>query len=111
MPAITMPVMLTQRRALAFLQLADLTNLSQRPAVYLRPVMRLSDLKGLRAKHPGAPPKAIHGRAVSPRRGGSLVEPVIDVRDLVKRYADLTAVDGISFHVDPGEMFSLLGPN
>jgi ABC-2 type transport system ATP-binding protein len=42
---------------------------------------------------------------------GSVVEPVIDVRDLVKRYADLTAVDGISFHVDPGEMFSLLGPN
>ena len=40
-----------------------------------------------------------------------MAEPVIEVRDLVKRYADLTAVDGVSFQVDRGMMFSLLGPN
>jgi ABC-2 type transport system ATP-binding protein len=33
------------------------------------------------------------------------------VRGLVKRYADITAVDGIDFEVRPGEVFGLLGPN
>ncbi|QLH74088.1 MAG: ABC transporter ATP-binding protein [Methanomassiliicoccales archaeon] len=38
-------------------------------------------------------------------------ENVIVVRDLVKRYGDLCAVDGINFHVKKGEVFSILGPN
>jgi ABC-2 type transport system ATP-binding protein len=38
-------------------------------------------------------------------------EPVISVNGLVKRYGDLMAVDGISFEVYKGEVFSLLGPN
>jgi lipooligosaccharide transport system ATP-binding protein len=38
-------------------------------------------------------------------------EPVIVARDLVKRYGDFAAVDGISFDVAPGESFGLLGPN
>ena len=38
-------------------------------------------------------------------------EPVIVARDLVKRYGDFVAVDGISFEVAPGESFGLLGPN
>ena len=38
-------------------------------------------------------------------------ETVIEVRNLVKRYEALTAVDGISFDVYQGEVFSLLGPN
>jgi ABC-2 type transport system ATP-binding protein len=33
------------------------------------------------------------------------------VRGLVKRYADITAVDGIDFEVRAGEVFGLLGPN
>lgn len=36
---------------------------------------------------------------------------VIEVKDLVKKYGDLTAVNGISFEVHPGEIFSILGPN
>jgi lipooligosaccharide transport system ATP-binding protein len=38
-------------------------------------------------------------------------EPVIVARNLVKRYGELAAVDGISFEVAPGESFGLLGPN
>src|SRR6266540_4296333 len=33
------------------------------------------------------------------------------VRDLIKRYGDLTAVAGVSFEVRSGEVFGLLGPN
>ncbi len=39
------------------------------------------------------------------------MEPVIDVRNVFKRYGALEAVRGVSFHVDPGECFGLLGPN
>ncbi len=35
----------------------------------------------------------------------------IDVRDIVKHFGDFTAVKGISFSVDAGEIFGLLGPN
>jgi ABC-2 type transport system ATP-binding protein len=35
----------------------------------------------------------------------------IDVRNIVKKFGDFTAVKGISFTVDEGEIFGLLGPN
>ena len=38
-------------------------------------------------------------------------EPVIEARDLRKCYGDFTAVDGVSFAVQKGELFGLLGPN
>lgn len=38
-------------------------------------------------------------------------DDVIKVTGLVKRYGDLTAVDGIDFEVRRGEVFSMLGPN
>jgi ABC-2 type transport system ATP-binding protein len=37
--------------------------------------------------------------------------PIISVRDLRKRYGQLTAVDGVSFDVAEGEVFGILGPN
>ena len=37
--------------------------------------------------------------------------PAIDVRQIVKRYGSFTAVDGVSFSVETGEVFGLLGPN
>jgi ABC-2 type transport system ATP-binding protein len=35
----------------------------------------------------------------------------IDVRNIVKKFGDFTAVKGITFQVDEGEIFGLLGPN
>lgn len=39
------------------------------------------------------------------------MEKVLVVKNLVKRYGKLTAVDGISFDVNKGEIFGLLGEN
>jgi ABC-2 type transport system ATP-binding protein len=36
---------------------------------------------------------------------------VIRVERLTKRYGELVAVDGVTFDVQPGEVFALLGPN
>src|ERR687883_331409 len=35
----------------------------------------------------------------------------IDVQNIVKRFGDFTAVKGITFGVEAGEIFGLLGPN
>jgi ABC-2 type transport system ATP-binding protein len=37
--------------------------------------------------------------------------PAVSVRDLVKSYGKVRAVDGVSFEVEAGEVFALLGPN
>ena len=37
--------------------------------------------------------------------------PILEVRDLVKQYPSVTAVDGVSFAVPEGICFGLLGPN
>ena len=37
--------------------------------------------------------------------------PAIEAVDLVKRFDDFTAVDGVSFSVPAGTVFSMLGPN
>ncbi len=36
---------------------------------------------------------------------------IVEVQDLVKQYGNLTAVKGISFEVNKGELFGFLGPN
>ena len=35
----------------------------------------------------------------------------IEVRDISKKFGNFTAVDGVSFSVEHGEIFALLGPN
>ena len=39
------------------------------------------------------------------------MQPVLEVRDLVKEYPGVRAVDGVSFAIEPGQCFGLLGPN
>jgi ABC-2 type transport system ATP-binding protein len=46
-------------------------------------------------------------RPLAPADEGAVVE----VRDLVKRFGDFTAVNHVSFEVRRGEIFGLLGPN
>ncbi len=36
---------------------------------------------------------------------------VLEIKNLVRRFGDLTAVDSISFSVEAGEIFGLVGPN
>ena len=36
---------------------------------------------------------------------------MIEVKNLKKKYGDMQAVDGVSFHVKKGEIFGILGPN
>ncbi len=57
-------------------------------------------------------PPAIHRNSmvsVDPKQ--SAASPVIEVVGLQKSYGSLTAVDGVSFEVQRGEIFGLIGPN
>ncbi len=42
---------------------------------------------------------------------GSIPSPVVEVRNLTKRFQGFTAVDNISFDIKQGEILGLLGPN
>ncbi|MGW1784225.1 ATP-binding cassette domain-containing protein [Streptomyces sp. NPDC002143] len=42
---------------------------------------------------------------------GTTTRPLLDVRDLVVRYGALTAVDHVSFALEPGETLALDGPS
>ena len=39
------------------------------------------------------------------------MEQIIEVKNLVKKFGDFTAVDDVSFNVKKGEIFAFLGPN
>jgi len=39
------------------------------------------------------------------------VTPVLEMRDVTKRFGGLVAVDGLSIHVEAGESLGLIGPN
>lgn len=40
-----------------------------------------------------------------------MAEPILEVKNLVKRYGNLVAVEGVSFSVAKQEIFGILGPN
>jgi ABC-2 type transport system ATP-binding protein len=48
---------------------------------------------------------------VRPAILSNMSTPILEVRDLVKQYPGLRAVDGVSFAIAPGSCFGLLGPN
>lgn len=51
------------------------------------------------------------GRRVAVSAGDGGAEGAVEVQDLTRRFGDFTAVDGISFRVDRGEVFGFLGAN
>src|SRR5205807_2092746 len=52
------------------------------------------------------------GRSASARQDGSVPRvPAIDVSGLTIRYGDLTAVDGLTFTAEAGQVLAILGPN
>jgi ABC-2 type transport system ATP-binding protein len=40
-----------------------------------------------------------------------LMTAILQANNLVRKFGDLTAVDDVSFDIQEGEIFSLLGPN
>ena len=44
-------------------------------------------------------------------RGTDGPAPIVEVRNLVKRYGDVVALDHFDLRIEPGEIFGLLGPN
>jgi len=64
----------------------------------------------LRAQHAKAKAATQQSAAAAPE-GGSKDEVVIEVKDLVRKFGDFTAVASTSFDVRRGEIFGLLGPN
>jgi len=39
------------------------------------------------------------------------MESIIEIKDLRRTFGDIHAVDGLTFNIQPGEVFGLLGPN
>lgn len=56
---------------------------------------------------PGIPPRAADGAAAGPATGARAIDAV----GLTRRFGTFTAVDRITFHVLPGEVFGFLGAN
>jgi len=50
-------------------------------------------------------------RPVKKNMGANVNESAIVIENLVKKFEDVTAVDGVSLQVARGELFGLLGPN
>ncbi len=84
------------------------------PGAVIEPVPpRLEDafvtLLSSRERH-RAPARA-QGQGSHPARGPARTGPVIEVRDVNRRFGDFYAVRHASFEVASGEVFGLLGPN
>jgi ABC-2 type transport system ATP-binding protein len=45
------------------------------------------------------------------KKGIKMPSPIISINDLVKKYGERAAVQGVSFSITEGEIFGLLGPN
>jgi ribosome-dependent ATPase len=52
-----------------------------------------------------------HTTLIIPPRAATDAAPVIVARDLTVRFGDFTAVDGVSFNIQRGEIFGFLGSN
>ena len=63
---------------------------------------------------PGLPSRSPRGRRrgrPEAARGRGRDGPAVEAVGLTRRFGDFTAVDGVSFALEPGEVFGFLGPN
>src|SRR5438309_3360313 len=104
-------VMIDQRRARAFRQFALRTSVAHDSGIYKTGVEVIRPERCRRGSRPSAKRYSWTVLCGCARGGAFVGEPVIDVRDLSKHNADIKPIDGITFNVEKGEMFSLLGPN
>src|SRR5512146_1910642 len=75
-----------------------------------RPGIPLETLAPFQPHDPGEPPAS--APAAAPRARRPSAGPVsIEVNGLTKRFGEVTAVDGLSFAVQPGKVTGFLGPN
>jgi branched-chain amino acid transport system ATP-binding protein len=49
--------------------------------------------------------------AAEPAERAAPAEPLLAVEDVTLRFGGVTALDGVSFEVRPGELFAVIGPN
>lgn len=40
-----------------------------------------------------------------------MAEPLLEVEDIVLRFGGVTAINHVSFQINPGELFAIIGPN
>src|SRR5581483_1843246 len=57
----------------------------------------------------GGIPARVQSCSRGPRPGS--IRPMIEVREVTKRYGAHTAIDRVSFSVEKGEVLAFLGPN
>jgi ABC-2 type transport system ATP-binding protein len=62
-------------------------------------------------RNEGPPGEAGYGAGAGAGQRRRMMTAVIEVTGLTKRYGGQAVVDGISFHVEKGEIFGILGPN
>ena len=40
-----------------------------------------------------------------------MTQPLLEIRNVTMRFGGVTAIDNLSFQVDPGTIYGLIGPN
>jgi branched-chain amino acid transport system ATP-binding protein len=105
-------VALTIAQKAIFMEKGEVKFFGNTADLLARPdILRAVYVKGTGALTEGAPAGA--RRSERELRALELGEarPVLEVRELTKRYGGVTAVDGTSFDVREGEVLGLIGPN
>ena len=98
-----------ERQGTVFFRGIDAAFATQRDVSRTKRDIKTFEIR-LRVDNTRSPARRRHDR-VRPAAAPVAAMNAIDVRAIVKKFGDFTAVNGISFAVEKGEIFGLLGPN